>query len=223
MNAENREQDDQPAFGKKAFICPICQAYAEMTWNQYNSYFHDFDNKSGYIAGYHFAVCMHCRTPSIWKTYHVKQGNQAESSTMIYPIIEFDAPEPSADMPSEILKDYDEAARIHHISKRGSAALLRLALQKLLKHLGEKGENINEDIRALEKKNILAPEVIDIADAVRLIGNNAVHPGKLSDTDFDDVASSLFKLINYIVKTAITDPKERKRILSKLPVKPKTP
>ena len=125
---------------------------------------------------------------------------------MLYPDFG-SAPLPAEDMPEDVKKDYEEAARIFIKSPRGAAALLRLGLQKLCIHLGEKGKNINDDIRSLVEKKKLSGIAIKIADTVRITGNNAVHPGKISDEDIDNLAGNMFGLINAIVEETITKPK----------------
>ena len=125
-------------------------------------------------------------------------------------------------MPDDVKRDYHEAAQIFSRSPRGAAALLRLGLQKLCKHLGEDGKNINNDIRNLAAKNLLPPLVVKVADTVRITGNNAVHPGEMSDEDFDHVASKMFDLLNFIVKKAITEPKELQHLYELTPQAPRT-
>jgi hypothetical protein len=124
-------------------------------------------------------------------------------------------------MPADVRIDFLEAAKIFSRSPRGAAALLRLSLQKLCKHLGQNGQNINEDIRSLAENNEVPPLVVKVADTVRITGNNAVHPGEMSDEDFDHVASKMFELINFIVKKAITEPKELDALYQMTPEGPR--
>jgi len=134
---------------------------------------------------------------------------------MIYPSIK-STPLAHPDMPPEIRVDYDEARNIMQDSPRGSAALLRLCVQKLCKYLGEPGKNINDDIKSLVKKG-LPIEIQQALDIVRVIGNNAVHPGELSSQDVQQVSATLFELINQIVEDTIARPKKLASLFSSLP------
>jgi hypothetical protein len=72
------------------------------------------------------------------------------------------------------------------------------------------------DIAALVQKGLL-PGVQEALDSLRVIGNDAVHPGQIDLRDDIDTATSLFGLLNYIVEQMITRPKELQTIYSKLP------
>jgi hypothetical protein len=134
---------------------------------------------------------------------------------MIYPDV-YTAPTPNQDLPKNCAVDYLEARAIAAKSPRGAAALLRLCIQKLCIELGEGGKNINNDIASLVTKGL--PQRIQQAlDVVRVVGNNAVHPGEISVEDKSQTVTALFSLVNLIVENQITQPKQVAELFEALP------
>jgi hypothetical protein len=119
-------------------------------------------------------------------------------------------------MPAEVAEDYEEARRVYTVSPRSSAALLRLAVQKLCIHLGRPGKNLNNDIGQLVTAG-LPIRVQKALDVVRVIGNNQVHPGTLDVRDNPEIAASLFELVNLIVESLITTEKKINAVFEGLP------
>ncbi|MBX3356740.1 MAG: DUF4145 domain-containing protein [Phycisphaeraceae bacterium] len=157
----------------------------------------------------HVGHCTHCKGRVIW---FVDEFN----SYMLWPFGMANAPLPHGDMPEDVKADYLEARNICKLSPRGAAALLRLAIQKLCKHLGETGENINADIGALVKKG-LPVQIQKALDVVRVTGNNAVHPGELVLDDKPEIVSALFELVNLIIDNRIAEPKRIDALYNSLP------
>lgn len=151
-----------------------------------------------------FSSCHYCEKISIW-IYN----------TLVYPHSSNVEPA-NPDMPEEVLRDYNEASAILDISPRGAAALARLAIQKLCMHLGQPGKRLDDDIAALVKSGIDV-RVQQALDAVRIIGNNAVHPGQIDLRDDRAMAETLFKLLNIIVEKLITEPQRVNEIYDSLP------
>lgn len=180
-----------PAYGKTAFNCPHCGAYANQVWCDV---YYGVSSGTNYLNRLKLVICTHCKEYSIW-----------HDTKMTYPCVGA-APLPNSDLPNEIKSDYEEARTISLLSPRGAAAILRLAIQKLCKHLGEKGENINNDVANLVKKG-LQPKIQKSLDIVRVVGNNAVHPGQIDLKDNPAIAEKLFSLVNIIADTMITQPK----------------
>lgn len=190
-----------PKFAETSFNCPICNAFAEQSWStiyiKISGGFTSVD--SSYISR-----CTHCHDYSIWV-----------DKKLIYPNLST-APLPNADLPDEIRNDFEEAREILNRSPRGAAALLRLCLQKLCGNLGESGKDINKDIGSLVEKG-LPIRVQQSLDIVRVIGNDAVHPGQIDLKDDIETATKLFHLINIIVDAMITQPKEIDKMFNSLP------
>lgn len=197
-----------PEFDGSAFNCPCCGAYAEQKWSRLEEA-HDgrlgvAPLGNGRTKVYYGSECSHCRDVALWC-----------GEKLIFPNVG-SAELPNPDMPEEIKADYDEANSIATASPRGAAALLRLAIQKLCKHLGKPGKNINDDIAALVAEG-LPLRVQQALDTVRVIGNEAVHPGTIDLRDDPRVVAQLFRLTNFIVQKMIVEPKEIEDIYSNLP------
>lgn len=198
-----------PKFVLDAFNCPYCNAYARQVWRIRTQGFNNYNGgliSTADLGGFASCQCEKCKGFSIWKNERLIFPNKSIS------------PLAPNDLPQECIGDYNEARDIFSLSPKASAALLRLVLQKLCICLGEKGKNINEDIANLVQKG-LPPGVQKALDLVRVVGNNAVHPGEINIDDNPEIAFKLFKLINLIVDAMITQPKELNELYDNLPEK----
>jgi hypothetical protein len=138
--------------------------------------------------------CFNCKRLAVWV-----------GDNLAWPVAG-EAPAANADLPEDVSLDYEEASRILNLSPRGAAALLRLAIQKLCIGLGGKGKKLDDDIAELVKQG-LDLRVQRALDIVRVIGNNAVHPGQVDLKDNRAVAEKLFVLVNLIADKMITQPR----------------
>ena len=224
----------EPKFNESSFTCPHCGVLAQMvfvipsvlkektdiTKTALNNLKEYFEKYSEYYAGYieniqeimniyatygnSFAICQSCNEISIWI-----------NEKMVYPKAHL-TPPPNKDLPDEIKVDYEEASNIVQDSPRGACALLRLALQKLMIHLGE-DKNLDKAIKSLIDNKKIDETLQKALDSVRVIGNNAVHPNELVLKDNHEIAIALFKIVNYIAKNILSDKKEIEEIYSLLP------
>ena len=194
-----------PQLNVVAFNCTRCRVYASQQWY----FLRGAEDQNGcgiQYSNHEFMVsdCSHCRSPTIW-----------HGDTMIYPLNSNTEP-PNPDLPSNVLEDFEEASKIANLSPRGAAALLRLGIQKLCVTLGATGSHINNDI-ALLVSNGLPQSVQQALDIVRVIGNEAVHPGVLDLKDDRQTVNSLFSLVNFIAEKMITEPRKLAELYRALP------
>ncbi|RAX56643.1 hypothetical protein CCZ01_08890 [Helicobacter monodelphidis] len=237
----NNEKFIAPQFDLNTFTCPHCQVVAQMDFFIPNKIEREIIDKIAEIkyimndslACYHlnkaeserlenrietiteimqdyrayantFCVCQSCNEISIWI-----------DKKIVYPKPRL-APLPNEDLPDNIKADYVEASLIVQDSPRGACALLRLALQKLMIHLGE-DKNLNKAIQSLIDKKRIDENLQKALDFVRVVGNIAVHPSELDIKDNQEIAIALFKIINYIAEKILTDKRQIDEIYNLLP------
>lgn len=197
-----------PKRGLDAFNCPHCSAYAHQ--EDFSSVYMVGPSAVGRAApalveGVGVTRCARCKNYGIW----------FDSDTLVYPAL-VTAPLASPDMPEVVVADYDEARTVSTGSPRAAGGLLRLAIQNLCRELGQPGNNLNDDIGALVRDG-LPVRIQRALDVVRVIGNNAVHPGEIDLRDDADTVGQLFLLVNLIVDSMITQPHAIDRLFNKLP------
>jgi hypothetical protein len=156
------------------------------------------------MVNFWFSQCHSCDGFTIWF-----------EDKILYPAFQSEI-SAHEDMPASVKADFDEAVSIIALSPRGAAALLRLCIQKLMIELEFPGENLNDDIGALVKKG-LDWRIQQALDVVRVIGNNAVHPGEIDLTDDHATAIELCSLVNIIVASMISVPKRIDEMYASLP------
>jgi hypothetical protein len=196
------------------FSCPICKVTSICDIQYMNC-----NGLDGRSSETYFLICRACSDGSVWKQFD-RQDNIRYKLRLVDPILP-NAPVATADMPEDVRADFEEARLVTNFSPRASAALLRLALQKLCRHLGEPGKHIDTDIRSLAKRPEFGERLVKAADTLRITGNNAVHPGEMSGEDIDNVSMGLFELLNLIVQSGITEPKKWDAMYDSLPEKPR--
>lgn len=228
-----------PNYGSKKFKCPHCQTVAVQRWFSANSASENVNDILSHIyldvrrhlkdyqqsavqsflesvtvnfqtsftsfvpVGFSVASCSACDDFTLWVDKQMK-----------YPKVT-SLPSPNEDLDDDIKDLYLEASLIIVDSPKGSTALLRLALQKLLKQVGKSGKNINSDIKELVSEG-LSPKIQQALDLLRVVGNNAVHPGQINIDDNAEVAYKLFSILNFIAEELITKPKELESLYSDL-------
>lgn len=163
------------------------------------------------------AECNACNKESYWlEHFNPSEMGSNSEELLLYPKTNNEAPEPNSDMPDGVKEIFAEASLVIVDSPRASAALSRLAIDELTKLLDPSGKNLNTRIGNLVSQG-LPKQIQQSLDIVRVVGNNAVHPGEIDLKDNKDIALNLLKLINVIVENRITQIKEIESIYQSLP------
>ena len=94
--------------------------------------------------------------------------------------------------------------------------MLRLAVERLCRELVPEGKNLNARIGLLVERGLDA-KIQQALDIVRVVGNNAVHPGKMDISDDHQTVATLFNLVNDIAEAMITRKNRIEELYGTLP------
>lgn len=218
--------------GKDAFNCPSCGAYAHQKWHRTEireMSWESIDESSpvldalqqltiglraltdqeaatwvSVVNGVSFSKCDRCKEPAIWL-----------GGRLLWPS-EGLAPPPNSDLPKDALQYYNEANAIARASPRAAAVLVRLAIEALCNTLVPEKRSLNAAIRALVDRG-LSKRTQQALDVVRVVGNNAAHPGQIDLNDDLETVEALFRLANLIADEVISRTKEVDTMYDALP------
>ena len=197
-------EDRTPALFRDAFVCPQCQAFSQHLW------FTVFRRRKSYAANmveledYNMSTCTLCEASCMWR-----------KESLLYPLARIDVT-PHEDMPDNVRVIYEEARTVGVVSRKSAAALIRLALQTLVDSLEPGSGDVNKKIGRLVSKG-LDPQVQQAMDVMRVVGNNAVHPGQIDLEGDEALVPSLFALANLVVEQMISRPKRVQSLYDALP------
>ena len=195
-----------PQFAEQKFHCILCSVYAKQLWSGLAANGGRYDQRGQFPVDifknastfreelpndFATSKCSHCDETTLW---HKRKIIFPRSTTVELP---------NEDLTNEIKELYNEAALVLNDSPRAAAALLRLALQLLLKEVGGKGKSIDVDIKAIVAGGV-DPQVQKAMDIVRVFGNNGAHPGEIQLNEDPNLVKKMFELINFIATKMIT-------------------
>lgn len=206
---------EAPEYRKDAFTCPNCSAFSRHDWKSIfvDEFYGEFTENTGIRTGttkalnkLYLCKCEYCGYISFW--YKEK---------LIWPL-NTGIEAPIDEMPEDIKDLYNEASSIIELSPKGSCAILRLALQKLCNRLV--GQDEKKRIDGAIKKLVASglPSTLQKAmDTVRIVGDEAVHPGEINLDDNKELAIAMFRLINIIIEKIVVEPKEINDLYNLMP------
>lgn len=157
--------------------------------------------------------CRACNDATLW------HGNN-----IIWPARELVGPTPAADLPDQVRDLYEEGRRVAAVSRRAGAALLRAALEQLVKSLVPGGGNLNDRIGKLQGG--VSPRLGKALDVLRHTGNGVLHddvPDGVAAMVIAEAAqeSEIFDylcgVVNRLAEEAITAPRVDDELYDRLP------
>lgn len=197
-----------PEYEATAFNCPYCHAYSQQVWSETcGELMPRFGRGRSIPLPCHVeaSICLHCEKPCLWINEKLTIPNVSGMQP------------PNSDLSEDIQQLYIEASDIFNQSPRAAAALLRAALEKMLRgQLKGKGKNIYNMIQYFIEQGQLSSELAEYIHIIRDIGNDAVHAQTIVLNEKREDAAALFPFINYIAQEMLTKPRERKDELGKL-------
>jgi hypothetical protein len=125
-----------------------------------------------YHRGHSVTGIRICPNPDCHGVILMVSDNSGETIALPGEVLDFDP----SDIPPSIAGSFEEAIKCHSAQCYKAAALMvRRVLEELCEDRGAVGDNLKERISALSKIIVIPHELIQGADRLRLLGNDAAH------------------------------------------------
>ncbi|TGQ48098.1 DUF4145 domain-containing protein [Mesorhizobium sp. M00.F.Ca.ET.216.01.1.1] len=124
-------------------------------------------------------ICPNTECRSV--LFIAKDGSGAVKLTFPPEIIDFDA----TNLPPNILSSLEEAIKCHASGcYRASALMVRRTLEELCDDKKATGENLKARVASLSAVAVIPSELLNAADELRILGNDAAH---IEAKDYDQI------------------------------------
>ncbi len=148
----------------------------------------------------HKDVCPHCHRIMLSLSGELADGDGWVDPN-IYPLHPLwhpdEVPPILSEVPDEFADEYMEALRILHVSPRGSAALSRALMERILvEKAGAEGGNLKQDIEAVVQSKVLPALLSKKLHSLRIAGNSALHQRPSEEVSRNRVRVGLFDALH---------------------------
>ena len=157
--------------------CPICRRQGafhgrgdvnDISWNQPATEEHEAKNVSAaFHAGVRLCPSTDCQAP----VFVIMMGREV---VKVYPpeVLDFD----TTALPQHIASTLEESVKAHSAECfRASALMVRRVLEEVCKDKEAKGKDLKARVAALGGAALVPKELIEAADELRILGNDAAH------------------------------------------------
>jgi len=141
---------------------------------------------------YLFTQCNNCNKFSLY----VIVDKDLETAKTLYPYEN----ELNQNVPKEIKNAFSEALKVKKISKYAFVILIRRSLELITKEQNAIGNNLATRILYLGNNGVLPKKITEMADLIRLLGNESVHESDIDINEFDlNILEDFFvAIVDYI-------------------------
>lgn len=139
-----------------------------------------WSSSDGILQDWHAGV-RRCPNPDCFGLIFTTCENFSLSESYPPQVIDFDA----SNLPEEIHKSLAEAVKCHAAGAYKAAALMvRRLLEELCADRGVEGKNLKAKLGKLGTVSVLPAELLEAADELRVLGNDAAH---IDAKDYDQI------------------------------------
>lgn len=202
--------------------CPHCMhmgAFTAVVQHDYQITHIRMRNNAPFKAGVSTVGIRVCPNPECRGIVLVVIDQEGKAVALPNEVLDFD----STDIPPAIAASLEEAIKCHSAQCYKAAALMvRRVLEELCEERGASGGNLKDRIAALAKLVIIPTELIQAADHLRLLGNDAAH---IEAKTYQNVGEEEVRISIDLAKELLKGAYQYKGLLSRLTAlqKPATP